>query len=587
MKYKKIFLLLILCMGIGFAFLTSNLVINGNMTVSGNTWDIYFQNIQVSSGSVQAESPVIDTNKTRVDFTANLKGPGDFYEFTVDAVNKGTVNAEIESIEKNGLDTNIAKFIDFQVTYENGDEVGSGDRIAVNGTHTYKVRVEFLEDILTTDLSASAVQLNLSFDIYYSQADLRGNFTRSKFVRTIKNDIQIDGSIDFKKISSNVNGKGLYLLETTKKDKYPVYYYRGEVNNNNALFAGFCWKIVRTTSTGGTKLIYSGVPDENGYCTAKNSAASIGNFTYNNDNNSLANLGYMYGAIYEYKTKNNFPATDLYGNSFEYDEDKNIYTLKNTTDNISDIGTHHYTCFNATGQCSEISYMFYKDSSNGYYLVLKYGYSIEDAINQMKENKYNSIAKNTVDNWFKNNIIPWFENQEKSYEEYIEDTIWCNDRSFRTDNSQNSYKYSGWNPDGGNIATTHFAGYQRIELGTPSLQCKDKNDAFTVHDTKNGNGALTYPVGLLTSDEAMLAGSPHINNGNFYLTSDNSIWLMTPSLTVVGGNRNYYIPHSSLLNYFPISRALYIRPSISVKGKVNVREDTDGTATNPYEFIVD
>ncbi len=38
-----------------------------------------------------------------------------------------------------------------------------------------------------------------------------------------------------------------------------VYYFNGAVENNNVLFAGFCWKIVRTTETGGVKMIYNGV----------------------------------------------------------------------------------------------------------------------------------------------------------------------------------------------------------------------------------------------------------------------------------------------------------------------------------------
>ena len=38
----------------------------------------------------------------------------------------------------------------------------------------------------------------------------------------------------------------------------PVYYFNGAVTNNNVLFAGFCWKMVRTTDTGGIKMIYNG-----------------------------------------------------------------------------------------------------------------------------------------------------------------------------------------------------------------------------------------------------------------------------------------------------------------------------------------
>ncbi len=38
-----------------------------------------------------------------------------------------------------------------------------------------------------------------------------------------------------------------------------IYYYTGNVENNNVLFANYCWKIVRTTDTGGVKIVYNGV----------------------------------------------------------------------------------------------------------------------------------------------------------------------------------------------------------------------------------------------------------------------------------------------------------------------------------------
>ena len=52
---------------------------------------------------------------------------------------------------------------------------------------------------------------------------------------------------------------GLYTGEGADTYTYPVYYYKGNVQNNNVLFGGFCWKIVRTTETGGVKLVYNGV----------------------------------------------------------------------------------------------------------------------------------------------------------------------------------------------------------------------------------------------------------------------------------------------------------------------------------------
>ena len=41
----SIFLLVLLVMGIGYAYLTSNLSITGQTGIAGNTWNIYFDNL--------------------------------------------------------------------------------------------------------------------------------------------------------------------------------------------------------------------------------------------------------------------------------------------------------------------------------------------------------------------------------------------------------------------------------------------------------------------------------------------------------------------------------------------------------------
>ncbi len=53
----------------------------------------------------------------------------------------------------------------------------------------------------------------------------------------------------------------------------------------------------------------------------------------------------------------------------------------------------------------------------------------------------------------------------------------------------------------------------------PQFTCPQENDKFTVKETSGGNGALTYPVGLITADEIVAAGSGQYGttNENYYL----------------------------------------------------------------------
>ena len=70
-----------MCFGIGYAYLTTTLSINGVTDVDANNWDVYFDNVVVTDGSVsgeqEIEAPTI-TSDTEVEFHVNLKQPGDY-----------------------------------------------------------------------------------------------------------------------------------------------------------------------------------------------------------------------------------------------------------------------------------------------------------------------------------------------------------------------------------------------------------------------------------------------------------------------------------------------------------------------------
>ena len=70
---KKVYFVLILIVlfgiSIGYAVLTKTLNITGNSLVRQNTWDLHFENIKVTSGSVEAINlPTIDNTALSVSF---------------------------------------------------------------------------------------------------------------------------------------------------------------------------------------------------------------------------------------------------------------------------------------------------------------------------------------------------------------------------------------------------------------------------------------------------------------------------------------------------------------------------------------
>ena len=103
----SLFVLLLLSIGIVYAYLTSNLSITGSTRIANNTWDIHFANLIVNPGSVEATTPAaIDQNDTTtISSAVKLNAPGDFYEFTVDIVNAGTLSGKVNVVSIDGIST--------------------------------------------------------------------------------------------------------------------------------------------------------------------------------------------------------------------------------------------------------------------------------------------------------------------------------------------------------------------------------------------------------------------------------------------------------------------------------------------------
>jgi hypothetical protein len=383
--------------------------------------------------------------------------------------------------------------------------------------------------------------------------------------------------VRFNYISSNTNGKGIYEIASTKDDDYPIYYYRGEVDNNNVKFGGFCWKVIRTTDTGGVKMIYNGEPDSDGFCTnTTGESTQIGTSAFNSNYISPADVGYMYGTRYVYSSKSSsdLAIAYIYGRDVTYSG--GTYTLTNTMtstgtweNDYNSLNNNHYTCFSASSTCTSVYYIYYTTSSNAYYITLTNGKRVEDTLDEMFTNTTNSTAKTQIDNWYNTNL--------SSYTSDIEDIVYCNDRSIS--------ELNGWNPDGGSTTSNYslyFSPYTRTWANNaPSLECSRTQDRFTVSSAK-GNGALTYPVGLITFDEIMYAGGKgYTANNTYYLYTNQAYWAGSPDAFSYFYAYEFYVLSSGSVNVDGVFRALGLRPVISLKS-TDVVESGDGTQTNPY-----
>ena len=181
-NYFTLLLLLVVTIGIGYAFLTQELTINGTGKVTASNWSIYFDNLVFNSGNValstgDSAATINPTTLTDVTYTVTLQKPGDFYEFTVDVVNDGTIDAMIGSVSNKlgGVEIDathpLPAYLNYSVTYSDDIAIAPNHLLEAGDTETYKVRLEYRKDISATDLPSTAQSLTLNFSVEYVQAD--------------------------------------------------------------------------------------------------------------------------------------------------------------------------------------------------------------------------------------------------------------------------------------------------------------------------------------------------------------------------------------------------------------------------------
>ena len=191
--------------------------------------------------------------------------------------------------------------------------------------------------------------------------------------------------------------------------------------------------------------------------------------------------------------------------------------------------------------------------------------------NQVHGTGSSSTIKGALDQWYSGT------SGLTAYAEYIDGNAgFCGDRT----------PYSGSGIGGGISLRTYYAAYNRlVNNNNPSLQCSDSGDIYTTSGSSTGNGALTYPIGLISADEVVLAGLPYYDNGsntNNYLYTGQLYWTMSPYNFYGGGTYEFVVyGNGSLYGYQADFRRGGARPVINLKADTPI--SGSGTTTDPFK----
>ena len=327
-KDNKLALLLVLLMsiGIGYASLTTTLSINGTTNVATNSWNIYFANLQINNGSVAGNpDATLSGNSMSIIYGGELVHPGDYYEFTVDVVNEGSLPGKVSIV---GLTGNNTEYLSTSYTYSNGKPINLGDILNAGKSKKLTIKAWIPEDIDTSLLPTSDTPITLTFHLQYIQSEEDGPPDATEQIIALaannscieKYEGQVTDSVGVTKTAENV-------------------YFNKCADKRNFIFNNMCWQMIRTTETGGIKMIYNGEPDVNGKC--------------------LNNRGYHQGIYSANSTRIKLEGELLYGSSFTYDYSTGNFSLLDTKSGILDNSTYadilgNYTCLSGNTTCSNL-----------------------------------------------------------------------------------------------------------------------------------------------------------------------------------------------------------------------------------------
>ena len=183
-------------------------------------------------------------------------------------------------------------------------------------------------------------------------------------------DLSIGGTLNVSKYDQTLYGvlekaakKGIYAREYTGAHQdsmagvgsEKIYHWYGSddtngiaiLDMNNVIFADHCWQMIRTTDTGGVKMVYNGEP-ENNQC--------------------LNTRGNHVG--YDSRTTQSMSTTYYYGTSYTYDKTNNVFSLDGTV-TTGTIQEGQYTCkqTTSTGTCATLYLVDTLSSGTTYYVL--------------------------------------------------------------------------------------------------------------------------------------------------------------------------------------------------------------------------
>ena len=405
-KQRRVMFLLILILSItiGFALLSTTLFINGTANIKSNTWNIHWDSdsIEETTGSVTATTPasVTDAEEKNISFAVEFELPGDFYEFSADAVNEGSIDGKIETISVKFYEADGTTEIDkddlpeeivWSFTHKDGTTIAENEVIAHGGTISYKFRIGYNSETTTLPTEPIVVKPDIEITpVQHKSENVKYNLGDLVYFDPISEDKCDSTTFDVSKINNNESTcykwRVITINDTKSEEKI-------ELQLDHNLGGTFSWgsnntNIGPVSSFGGPFNSFT-----SGWIRVP-----LLNYTYDT---SGTKMGYDYGTLTCVEglcksTKNNI----TYGNGFR--------ARMITADEITNITNVYAGDDSPSKNWSRISKRtdtdYYSPSNNDSYYFSNNSSLIGTTLSWLIENTYQTNGSGATDNVYGSNV---------------------------------------------------------------------------------------------------------------------------------------------------------------------------------------
>ena len=331
--FTSIIVIFALTLGLGYSAFSSNLNFLGSLSLNAKTLNVYVKSVTPTSGSVTPTSAatIVGNNRQEVDFSTSLPTLSDYYEVSTVIRNGGKNKAyyigyDLTIYDSNGNEITLPSELEVTVLNNYGTNITKNHELNLQTEETFKIKLKYKSE---TSLPSTQPVYTIKVVFNYSLEPVI-----PKLYDVIKEESESGG------LAAKYTGNHNDTLDNSGTEY--IYYYTGDARDKiNVKLGDMCWKMFRTTDTGGVKLLYNGAYDENNKC---------------NESRETRKKGIISA---RYREDVNLAESYVYGDSYSYNPTTEEFMLENTStatwsDSTADTLIGKYTCKTIGNTCTTL-----------------------------------------------------------------------------------------------------------------------------------------------------------------------------------------------------------------------------------------